>query len=254
MFVVGMIAITPENFAANLPKYAKGTTVDAARPGRQGQRGDRRLHASIRRCSRSWPASSCSNYIGFQYSAYISGEIRGNIRRGHPVAVLGALVVAVFMNSVYTDFLATRLGVDGQIGWGVLYWLGDPNLPLGQPNSLPLTGTPSRRPGCGRSGRSCRLSVTLFPFLLCPVYVDVPEPDAAGVEPGPPGARSGSGRCPSDCGRRRTPSSRRSSRRASSRRSRTSRSSRRSGWASSRRRTASSTSSRRSGSASSPPA
>ena len=108
------------------------------------------------------------NYIGFQYSAYISGEIRGNVRRGILIAMLGALVVAVFMNSVYTDFLSDRLGVNGQIGWGVMYWNGDPNLPLGQPNSLPLTATIAA-PGLWPIWTLVSVSVTLFPFLLCPV-------------------------------------------------------------------------------------
>ena len=223
MFVVGLIAITPENFAANLPTYANGMTVDAARPGRQGQRGDRRLHPRSVAASRSSAGIVLLNYIGFQYSAYISGEIRGNVRRGILIAVLGALVVAVLMNSIYTDFLSNRLGVDGQIGWGVLYWLGDPNLPLGQPNSLPLTGTIAA-PGLWpiwtlvgavrrRSSRSCSARST-----------SLPQPDAARVEPRPPGpgvVRRGV-RATAGAGERDPRGDRR--RRASSLRSRTSRS------------------------------
>ena len=169
MFVIGLIAITPENFAANLPKYANGATVEQlVQAGTDNAViGDFTLDPSVF----SFVAGIVLlNYIGFQYSAYISGEIRGNVRRGILTAVLGALVVAVFMNSVYTDFLSNRLGVNGQIGWGVLYWLGDANLPLGQPNSLPLTGTIAA-PGLWPIWTLVSLSVTLFPFLLCPVYV-----------------------------------------------------------------------------------
>ncbi len=169
MFVVGMATITPESFAANLPTYANGTTVDALVKAGQDNAviGDVNLDPSVF----SFVAGIVLlNYIGFQYSAYISGEIRGNVRRGILIAVLGALVVAVFMNSVYTDFLAARLGVNGQIGWGVLYWLGDPSLPLGQPNSLPLTAAISQ-PGLWPIWTFVSLAVTLFPFLLCPVYV-----------------------------------------------------------------------------------
>jgi amino acid transporter len=169
MFVIGMIAITPENFAANLPKYANGTTVDdLVKAGTDNAViGPFSLDPSLF----SFVAGIVLlNYIGFQYSAYISGEIRGNVRRGILIAVLGALVVAVFMNSIYTDFLSDRLGVNGQIGWGVLYWLGDPNLPLGQPNSLPLTATIAA-PGLWPIWTLVSFSVTLFPFLLCPVYV-----------------------------------------------------------------------------------
>jgi APA family basic amino acid/polyamine antiporter len=169
MFVVGMIAITPENFAANLPRVTGGTTVDDL--VKAGTDNAVIGPVSLDPSTFSFVAGIVLlNYIGFQYSAYISGEIRGNVRRGILFAVLGALVVAVFMNSVYTDFLSNRLGVDGQIGWGVLYWLGDPNLPLGQPNSLPLTATIAA-PGLWPIWTLVSISVTLFPFLLCPVYI-----------------------------------------------------------------------------------
>src|SRR5262249_28725704 len=45
-------------------------------------------------------------YIGFQYSAYIAGEVRGNIKRGILIGVLGALFFAVVMNSFYVDTLS----------------------------------------------------------------------------------------------------------------------------------------------------
>ena len=170
MFVVGLVAITPENFAANLPTYAPGFTVDTlVQAGTDnGVIGDFTLDPALF----SFVAGIVLlNYIGFQYSAYISGEIRGNVRRGILTAVLGALVVAVFMNSIYTDLLSNRLGVNGQIGWGVLYWLGDASqMPLGQPNSLPLTATIAA-PALWPIWTLVSLSVTLFPFLLCPVYV-----------------------------------------------------------------------------------
>ncbi|MEA2610092.1 MAG: hypothetical protein QOJ75_2335 [Chloroflexota bacterium] len=169
MFVVGMLTITPESFAANLPKYANGTTVDALVKAGQDNAviGDVNLDPALF----SFVAGIVLlNYIGFQYSAYISGEIRGNVRRGILIAVLGALAVAVFMNSVYTDFLSDRLGVNGQIGWGVLYWLGSPDLPMGQPNSLPLTAAIAQ-PGLWPIWTFVSIAVTLFPFLLCPVYV-----------------------------------------------------------------------------------
>jgi basic amino acid/polyamine antiporter, APA family len=170
MFVVGMIAITPENFAANLPTYANGVTVDQL--VKAGQDNAVSGPVSLDPSTFSFVAGIVLlNYIGFQYSAYISGEIRGNVRRGILYALIGALIVAVFMNSVYTDFLSARLGVDGQIGWGVLYWLGSPDLPLGQPNSLPLTATIAA-PGLWPIWTLVSLSVTLFPFLLCPVYVN----------------------------------------------------------------------------------
>jgi amino acid transporter len=172
MFVVGMIVITPENFAANLPTYANGLTVDQlAAAGK----ANKFIADGV-----SFDPSTFSfvmgivflNYIGFQYSAYISGEIRGNVRRGILIAVLGALAIGVFMNSVYTDWISGRLGVDGQVAWGAAYWGGfsDPALPLGQPNSMALTAAIAS-PGLWPLWTLISLAVTLFPFLLCPVYV-----------------------------------------------------------------------------------
>jgi APA family basic amino acid/polyamine antiporter len=109
-------------------------------------------------------------FIGFQYSAYIAGEVRGNVKRGVLGAVLGALAIAVVMNSVYVDFLAKKLVFAGQVGWGGLFWLGDPHLPLGQPNSLPLMGA-IVKPGLWPIWLIVSLGGTLFPFLLCPVYL-----------------------------------------------------------------------------------
>jgi amino acid transporter len=74
------------------------------------------------------------------------------------------------MNSAYVDFLARRLGFQGQVGWGALFWTGDPKLPLGQPNSLPLLATVAR-PGLWPIWLIVSLGGTLFPFLLCPVYL-----------------------------------------------------------------------------------
>src|SRR3954462_5893966 len=65
----------------------------------------------------TWPffllaAAMLFQFIGFQYSAYISGEVRGNVTRGALTAVLGALVLAVLMNSIYAEMLPRRLGLD----------------------------------------------------------------------------------------------------------------------------------------------
>ena len=172
MFVVGLVAITPENFAANLPQYTGGVTVDqlaaagdAAGFKTTGLDLNPELFAFI-------AGIVLLNYIGFQYSAYISGEIRGNVRRGVLIALLGALGIAVFMNSAYTDFISYRLGLDGQVAWGAIYWgfITDPGLPLGQPNSMPLMGAIAS-PGLWPIWTIVSLAVTLFPFLLCPVYV-----------------------------------------------------------------------------------
>jgi amino acid transporter len=172
MFVLGLLVITPDKFAANLPQYTGGVTVEQLEAAAadtfltdQGLNLDPAVFSFV-------AGIVFLNYIGFQYSAYISGEIRGNVRRGILIAVLGALAIGVFMNSVYTDFISNRLGVNGQIAWGASYWGGfaDPPLPLGQPNSMPLTAAIAE-PGLWPIWSLISVAVMLFPFLLCPVYI-----------------------------------------------------------------------------------
>jgi APA family basic amino acid/polyamine antiporter len=172
MFVLGLLVITPEKFAANLPQYTGGVTLEQLEAAAadtfltdQGINLDPAVFSFV-------AGIVFLNFIGFQYSAYISGEIRGNVRRGILIAVLGALAIGIFMNSVYTDWISNRLGVNGQIAWGAAYWGGftDPALPLGQPNSMPLTAAIAE-PGLWPIWSLISVAVTLFPFLLCPVYV-----------------------------------------------------------------------------------
>src|SRR5713226_784465 len=63
-------------------------------------------------------------FIGFQFSSYIAGEVKGNVRRSIMFAVLGALLFAVFMNSLYQDVLGNHFGFRVVNAWGYLYWNG----------------------------------------------------------------------------------------------------------------------------------
>src|SRR6266481_489457 len=69
-------------------------------------------------------------YIGFQFSSYIAGEVKGNVRRAVFFAVIGALIFAVFMNSVYMDVQGSHYGFTLVNAWGYLYWNGAPGAPL----------------------------------------------------------------------------------------------------------------------------
>ena len=173
MFVVGLLVLTPEKFAANLPQYTGGLTVPqlAAAGEAAGFKAD---GINLDPSSFSFIAAIVFlNYIGFQYSAYIAGEVRGNVRRSVLIALLGALGIGILMNSVYTDFISYRLGLDGQVAWGAAYWgfFSDPALPMGQPNSMPLMGAITE-PGLWPVWTLISLAVTLYPFLLCPVYIN----------------------------------------------------------------------------------
>ncbi len=171
MFVFGMLFTSQSSLESHLSSVANTTAGALAKAANSN--GVVGSGAGI------FPISAFSlmaavllfQYIGFQYSAYIAGEVTGNVRRGILVAVLGALAIAVVMNSIYTDFLSQRLGFTTQLGWGALFWTGDAHLPLNQPNSLPLLASISTS-GLWPIWALVSLAGTVFPFLLCPVYLN----------------------------------------------------------------------------------
>jgi amino acid transporter len=176
MALFGFVFFDAAQFAANLPKYADGVTVDqlATAATDAGLTGD---SFSFLPAEGAWPLMALASvmlfqFIGFQYSAYISGEVRGNVKRGVLIAVLGALGLAVLMNSIYPDILARKLGLEGQIGWTGAAWgyISDPAAPLGQFNYFQLTGAITR-PDLWPIWATVGAASTLFPFLLMPVYV-----------------------------------------------------------------------------------
>jgi amino acid transporter len=171
MFVFGMLFTSQSSLDSNLPRVAGTTAAAIAKAANTA--GVVGSGVGI------FPIATFSfmagvllfQYIGFQYSAYIAGEVTGNVRRGILIAVLGALGIAVVMNSVYTDFLSQRLGFTTQLGWGAMFWSGDANLPMGQPNSLPLLASISNS-GLWPVWALVSVAGTVFPFLLCPVYLN----------------------------------------------------------------------------------
>ncbi|MBV9820477.1 MAG: APC family permease [Solirubrobacterales bacterium] len=169
MFVFGLLLTSGSDVAANLPKYGGATVAELVKASHtNGTFGSGVSFAPL--VFSFMLAVVLLNFIGFQYSAYIAGEVRGNISRSLLIAVLGALVVAVLMNSVYADVLARHWGFNAQVGWGAMYWSSDPHLPLGQPNSMPLVAAIAT-PGAWPLWAVVSLGVTLFPLLLCPVYL-----------------------------------------------------------------------------------
>jgi basic amino acid/polyamine antiporter, APA family len=177
MAVFGLLTFDATSFAANLPTVANGITVDqlsqaAATAGLTSDFSFGPVSAT------SWPffllaGAMLFQFIGFQYSAYISGEVRGNVTRGILIAVIGALVLAVLMNSIYAEMLPRRLGLDANTGWAAAFWgyIGNPpGLPLGQPNYFQVLGVVTR-PDLWPIWAIVGGASTLFPFLLMPVYV-----------------------------------------------------------------------------------
>ena len=108
-------------------------------------------------------------YIGFQFSSYIAGEVKGNVRRSVFFAVIGALVFAVFMNSVYMDVQGFHFGFDMVNAWGYLYWNGA-GAPLnGQPPFSPVMLT-AVHPQFWPLWLIVALGNITLNVLLCPVY------------------------------------------------------------------------------------
>jgi len=170
MWIAGLVFVHRASFEANLPKY---TGMTAAALQKAAVTGGVVGHGF------SWSTAVLPflmsvvlfQYIGFQYSAYIAGEVRGNIKRGILIGVLGALFFAVVMNSLYVDSLGDRLGTQNLLGWGINFWSGL-KTPLGQPIALPLASAISS-PGLWPIWLFVSIAATLWPFLLCPVYISL---------------------------------------------------------------------------------
>ncbi len=108
-------------------------------------------------------------FIGFQFSSYIAGEVKGNVRRTVMFAVIGALIFAVFMNSLYQDVLGNHFGFRLVNAWGYLYWNGA-GAPLnGQPPFTPVMAT-AVYPGAWPLWFIVSVGNTVLNVLLCPVY------------------------------------------------------------------------------------
>jgi APA family basic amino acid/polyamine antiporter len=180
MAICGLLFFDPVLFAANLPKFANGITVDQlAKAGSDAGLTSGFSFGPVN--GTTWPVMLMAGvmlfqFIGFQYSAYISGEVRGNVKRGILIAVLVALAMAVLMNSIYAEALGRRLGLDAQTAWSAIWWgYIDPvksgvALPMAAPNYFQLMGAVAH-PDLWPIWTVVGAASTLFPFLLMPVYV-----------------------------------------------------------------------------------
>src|ERR1700744_6754521 len=180
MFVLGLLFTHKHSFDANLPHYTGGLTSAkiAASGVTAGVLGAPPQGFLARIFSTSVFPLVLSvllfQLIGFQYSAYIAGEVRGNVRRGVLIALLGSLLIGVLANSVYVDAISSHFGFDTNVSWGAGYW-GWPHsispLPLGQPDAMPLLATVANK-GLWPIWALISLGGVVFPFLLCPVYIN----------------------------------------------------------------------------------
>jgi basic amino acid/polyamine antiporter, APA family len=179
MFIFGLAATSRSAFERNLPHYTGGVT--AAKIAASGKAdflaGTSHHFLSDLFSTTVFPfvlSILLFQFIGFQYSAYIAGEVRGNVRRGVTIALLGALAIGVLANSLYVDAISNHLGFGTNVSWGASYWGFNSHLaalPMGQPNSMPLLAAVANH-GLWPIWALISLAGTVFPFLLCPVYIN----------------------------------------------------------------------------------
>ena len=196
MFIFGLLATNQSDFNRNLPQYTGGVhAVKIAASGSAILPGYTHNFLGDIFSRTVFPfmlGIVFLQFIGFQYSAYIAGEVRGNVKRGVSVALLGALLIGVIANSLYVDLVREPHRVQhDDVSWGYNYWGGVTNiaLPLGQPPSMPLLAVIANKT-LWPLWALISLAGAMFPLLLCPVYVNFisrmglrvePRPAAAGV-------------------------------------------------------------------------
>jgi basic amino acid/polyamine antiporter, APA family len=177
MFIFGLLATNQSDFQHNLPHYTQGVSAQKiAGSGSDilpGHTNDFLGDLFSRTVFPFMLGIVFLQFIGFQYSAYIAGEVRGNVKRGVSVALLGALLVGVVANSLYVDLWSNHIGFNTSTSWGYTYWGGITNiaLPLGQPPSMPLLAVIANKT-LWPLWALISLAGAMFPLLLCPVYVN----------------------------------------------------------------------------------
>jgi APA family basic amino acid/polyamine antiporter len=177
MFVFGLLATNRTDFQNHLPQYTHGVTAaKVATSGSAILPGHTHHFLSDLFSTTVFPfmlGIVFLQFIGFQYSAYIAGEVRGNVKRGVMMALLGALAIGVVANSVYVDAFSNHIGFNATTSWGYNYWGGVTNvaLPLGQPPSMPLLAVIANK-SLWPLWALISFAGAIFPLLLCPVYIN----------------------------------------------------------------------------------
>lgn len=110
-------------------------------------------------------------FIGYQYSAYMAGELRGNLRKTVLNSILLSLGLAVILNAVYPLILQHSFGGPRFLNaWAYLSLGGSSATPLGEIPYVPLAAAISQ-PHLWPIWVLISLGGLALNFLLCPVYV-----------------------------------------------------------------------------------
>jgi amino acid transporter len=164
LVIVVPITVHPSTLAANLPHYTGGATVNSI------------IHKyGLPTTPLTFPGFMVVGVvifgaiIGFQYSAYLAGELAGGIRRSALYAIFGALLLAVLLNSVLNDLVARRFSIPLMGAYGSAFFGGKP-LPGGLNPFPPVLATVAA-PHLWVLWTLSEVATVLFSFLLIPVYV-----------------------------------------------------------------------------------
>jgi amino acid transporter len=167
----GTFTIDPNVFASNLQTYAGTKVQDIINAANS---------TGITYGATTFPlfasmfAFGLFNLIGFQYSGYIAGELKGNLKRTSAVAMIGSVCIyLVFIWVLLNGSMVSRFGYELTNSWGYLYW--------NNPSAAPLGGIPPTNAVYGIIGRPDLWFVWLFVtvggcllmFALCPAYLVV---------------------------------------------------------------------------------
>jgi amino acid transporter len=115
------VGATPEKFTAAFEHYS-GMTVQ--------QLTDQATSAGWGWSTFSVPsfalitAMALYNYIGYQFSVYFAGELKGNVGRNTAIATYAGLLAPFFCQSILTAILFVLVSYDVMAPWSYLFWIG----------------------------------------------------------------------------------------------------------------------------------
>jgi APA family basic amino acid/polyamine antiporter len=139
LIAIGTAGVSPTTFAANM-KTLLGTSPSelvntAIKNGYDPKSGYDMVSAA-----------GLAGYIlfvigGFQYSASISGEMRGDVKKSLTISILGSLTFFMIFSVGLIWFMLNQFGYDFTVGWSFLFWNARSAAPLSLPpiNALLLT-------------------------------------------------------------------------------------------------------------------
>jgi APA family basic amino acid/polyamine antiporter len=166
---VGTFAVDPSIFSANFQKFTSGSLGSMLSAATSGGLSFAPLALAV---FPSMFAFGLFDLIGFQYSGYIAGELKGNLKRNALFSMIGSVAIyLIVIWVILVPAITTRFGYDIVNAWGYLWWFA--------PSQAPLGGVAPTSALYGIIGRPDLWPLWLFVtiggcalmFSLCPAYL-----------------------------------------------------------------------------------